>query len=603
VLAMLASLCATLALLVLGGASALASTPSFTQAIDSPNSLNADSCVPQSTDCVVSDSKGNALYSTNVSTSGTSTWTAWNGPAGASSSEAVACPTSSLCAFADGKAEKGGGGNMYYSTSFGGSWEEAVDPVWGIDAVSCPTSSFCLAGEAEGFIHYSTDPASSEWKTVSITSSRINAVDCLSAGFCAVADDTGHVRVAETEAEIKEEKGWKSTDIDGSAALHSVACTSDRSCFAVDGEGNVLNLAINGSGEATVSKDDIDGTNDLTAIACTEGFVCAVVDSTGNVFTSGDGGTAWNAQLALGSDLTSVSCASSALCVAADTAGSVTVFAPPHFALSVFVTGQGEVESTPAGIKCSSEECSYALEGEVTLTAAKAGAGYEFAGWLGCKKVSAESCRVDVTAATEVTAVFVRAGREGAAGKEGVAGREGPTGNEGKTGVAGSTGGSGATGAAGARGATGAQGPAGPAGKVELVTCTTVRRKQHCTAKLVSGTVKFSTAGPVKRATLSRHGVVYAAGTARRTDGRMSLRLVAVRRLLPDRYTLTLITGSGRHRRRTIESFTIELMGRRRDADSSPLHLGPQRDRRQQSVYDHLWRIPRHRWFLSSRNW
>ena len=46
---MLASLCATLAMLLLGTASAFAAPPSHTQAIDSPNSLNAVSCVPAST--------------------------------------------------------------------------------------------------------------------------------------------------------------------------------------------------------------------------------------------------------------------------------------------------------------------------------------------------------------------------------------------------------------------------------------------------------------------------------------------------------------------------------------------------------------------------
>jgi hypothetical protein len=209
--------------------------------------------------------------------------------------------------------------------------------------------------------------------------------------------------------------------------------------------------------------------------------------------------------------------------------------APSHFPLTVFVTGEGEVTSTPAGMTCSAAECTHEFEGEVTLTAGKAGAGYEFAGWLGCRPISATTCRVERTATTEVTAVFLKAGTQG------------PTG----------TGEKGTGGAAGAQGPTGAQGPAGPAGKVELVTCKKVKGKQRCTTKLVSGTVKFTTGGLPAQATLSRHGVVYAAGTARLARGRMSLRLLPVRSLRPGKYTLTLISGAGRHETIRSESFTL----------------------------------------------
>jgi len=261
----------------------------------------------------------------------------------------------------------------------------------------------------------------------------------------------------------------------------------------------------------------------------------------------------------------------------------------PAFPLTVFVTGQGTVESTPAGIVCASpaEECTGELEGEVTLTETpKPGSGYEFAGWIGCRKATATTCKVDVTAAAEVTAVFLKAGadgkegpqgvkgetgatgangKEGAAGQKGEPGPKGSAGPEGAKGVAGETGAAGApgekgaTGPQGERGAPGAQGPAGPAGQVELVTCRKVGRRSKCTTKLVSGTVKFTAAGAAAaaRATLSRHGAVYAAGIARYVRGRMSLRLESLRRLKPGRYTLTLITGAGRHERIGSVPFTL----------------------------------------------
>jgi hypothetical protein len=223
-------------------------------------------------------------------------------------------------------------------------------------------------------------------------------------------------------------------------------------------------------------------------------------------------------------------------------------------------------------------------------------------GPLGCKKASASTCEVNVTAAREVTAVFLQEGvqgkngegvtievlargehgcaaggiavkvgaagaptyvcngKEGEVGVEGIEGLPGPEGKTGLQGERGAAGASGATGSAGAQGPPGPAGPAGkegPAGKVELVTCTKVGNRQKCTTKLVLGTVKFTATGASAHATLSRHGAVYAAGTVHSAHGRMSLRLLTVRRLNAGRYTLTLISGSGRHERIRSEAFTL----------------------------------------------
>jgi hypothetical protein len=343
VLAMLASSCAALALLALGGASAFASPLSHTQAIDSPNSLNAVSCMPATTDCVVSDSKGNALYSTDVSVSADATWKSWSGPD--TPSQAVACPSSSLCVLADGVAPEGGGGNVYYATSLGGIWKEAFSPVFGVDAISCASTSLCVTGQKEGERRYSTKPGSEEWEAIlraepAETLGEITAADCLTGSFCAAVDSTGHLYVANTQTKIKEEAGWKSTDVDGATALHGIACTSATSCLAVDGEGNILDLAINGSGEAMVSKQDVDGTNDLTASACT-GLACAAVDRQGNILLSANGGGSWIKQYETGTDLTSVSCSSNALCLAADTTGEVIAFASARASIEACGAGGG----------------------------------------------------------------------------------------------------------------------------------------------------------------------------------------------------------------------------------------------------------------------
>jgi hypothetical protein len=303
-----------------------AAPSSKTQSIDGENGINAASCVPSSSDCVVSDSKGNAYYATNVSTGTNGTWTKWSGPTEESPSLAVDCPSAALCVLADGKAEGGHGGKMYYATSLGGTWKEAYDPAYGIVAVSCASTSLCVTGQSEGFIRYTTNPASEEWFTVELGVPTMNAVDCLSSSFCAVVDSKGNVHIADTAAKIKEKAGWKSTDVDGTTALHGISCISTSSCVAVDGTGDVLDLTVESSGAATVSKHDIDGTSELAAVSCSGSTTCAAVDALGNVFVSNNAGETWVRLHQLADKLTSVSCASTSLCLTADTTGNVTAF-------------------------------------------------------------------------------------------------------------------------------------------------------------------------------------------------------------------------------------------------------------------------------------
>jgi hypothetical protein len=69
-------------------------------------------------------------------------------------------------------------------------------------------------------------------------------------------DSKGNVYVATTESQVKSSTG-KETNVDGTTGLHGVACTSTTSCVAVDGVGNVVNLAISSEGVATATKHDI----------------------------------------------------------------------------------------------------------------------------------------------------------------------------------------------------------------------------------------------------------------------------------------------------------------------------------------------------------
>jgi DNA-binding beta-propeller fold protein YncE len=236
---------------------------------------------------------------------------------------------------------------------------------------------------------------------------------------------------------------------------------------------------------------------------------------------------------------------------AAEKAKAVFTEIPLHaFPLTVFVTGEGKVKGATA-IECGpagTPKCSEEVEGEVTLTPT-AEPGSVFAGWLGCKNTVGGTCKIDVSAATEVIAVFLKEGTQG------IQGPQGPQGNPGTNGKNGTTGENGANGSNGVTGAQGPAGPAGPAGKVQIVTCTKSGKKKKCTTKTVSGTVKFTTSSA--QATLSRHGVVFAAGTASDARGRMSLQLTSLRTLEPGRYTLTLISGSGRNETLRSEGITL----------------------------------------------
>lgn len=313
---------------------------SHSENIDS-SSISAVSCIPASTDCVVGDSKGNALYATNVSSKAAATWSSWSGP-GVSPSEAVDCPASGLCLLAAGSSDEGAG-NLYYATSLGGVWSEAYSPAYGVDAIACVSSSLCIDGQdGGGYLRSSTKPASTSWTLTSQGSAKMTAASCSSI-LCVLADSTGKVHVAASTSKI-ESGTWTETDVDGSTALTGVACLTGTTCLAVDGTGNALQLTINTETGAVSStkKTDIDGSTALTAISC-YGSVCVAVDSKGNLFVTLSGGNSWS-KTELGGDLTSVSCATEKLCLTASTSGQITAFNPKEEAII-----EGEHDSPQSG--------------------------------------------------------------------------------------------------------------------------------------------------------------------------------------------------------------------------------------------------------------
>jgi hypothetical protein len=109
----------------------------------------------------------------------------------------------------------------------------------------------------------------------------------------------------------------------------------------------------------------------------------------------------------------------------------------------------------------------------------------------------------------------------------------------------------GPTGATGATGATGPAGESGGNGKIELVTCTKIKKHEKtvkkCVTRLVTGTVKFTTMIRARRSRfrveLARGRTLYARGIV--ADGRVVMQ--AAHALTAGTYTLMLWSDSSAH--------------------------------------------------------
>jgi Putative Ig domain len=313
---------------IAGGTSAAASSgylETYAQAIDPGRGLEAVSCVPGSTTCVVDDSAGDLLYATAVSSTSAATWTPWTGPGGNPGAE-LACPSASLCLVATGA--PGPGRDLHRASSLGGSFLLSISSGNGVGSISCASASFCVSGqEGNGFIRYSTAPNTPAWSTVEIGSGAMTAASCLSVSFCAVVDDAGNVHVAVTEGGVRETAGWAATEVDGGTALRGLACVSTSRCLAVDGSGEVLALAIDGTGAATVTRQPVAGATDLDAVSCVA-TTCAASGGEGRVFASTDAGATWIERYGGSTAIDDVTCSTASLCAAVSADGTVITLNP-----------------------------------------------------------------------------------------------------------------------------------------------------------------------------------------------------------------------------------------------------------------------------------
>ena len=149
---------------------------------------------------------------------------------------------------------------------------------------------------------------------------------------------------------------------------------------------------------------------------------------------------------------------------------------------------------------------------------------------------------------TAIAPVVPGTGPAGPAGPAGSDGTDGTNGTNGADGAAGPQGAAGADGSDGTNGANGTPGPAGPQGapgRDARVTCKPAKRKRGKVK--VTCTVRLAPAARAARvrARLSRHGTVYARGTAGRAS---SVTLRPVRALRAGRYRLTTVSTDRRGR-------------------------------------------------------
>ena len=227
------------------------------------------------------------------------------------------------------------------------------------------------------------------------------------------------------DAVTYDDGAWSAPNDVTEGDLESVSCPTAFSCVAIaEGSSTYGHLhygyALSYNGATWSSPTEMAlgpgrAQSGATSVSCPSSSFCAALSREGEVSLYEEG--EWSAWSPLGDSLnsgaTSMSCSSADFCAAVDEAGQVFTYAgaTSRFPLSVFITGDGEVVSPPQRIACASAECRYEPEGEVTLVATNAGAGYEFAGWVGCSSVAGAQC--GVSGASNVTALFVKATETG----------------------------------------------------------------------------------------------------------------------------------------------------------------------------------------------
>jgi hypothetical protein len=392
------------------------------RAVDPGNSLTGVSC-PSASFCMLIDSAGNALTTTDPTNGAHAAWSvalsidpgvhlnavscasalfcaavaqgtavtfssgAWEAPAsisGAQDISAVSCPSSSFCAAVDES-----GNAMLYQ---GGIWSGAHSAVGhAFTSLSCPSAAFCVAGDIAGEVSeftgavwgaaHAVNARSSEEEEENEYHTALRSVSCASSTSCVAVGARG-------DAETLSGVVWSApAQLGSNGYLTAVSCPSSSSCSAAGSAGVMVFSGSSWGGPYAVDPQPTP-MNTLSCIAS----LCLAGDSAGNVLTSLNAGASWGAPLPIapGTAIVSISCPSTTLCVAINNNGQdITTTDPEHGASATWTAPTiVQYDHVFSSLTCASTTLCSIVNGEgavMTTTNPAAGAS---AAWSAPKQPS-----------------------------------------------------------------------------------------------------------------------------------------------------------------------------------------------------------------------
>ncbi len=273
--------------------------------------------------CVAVDGGDQIATSTNP---GAGVWSV-SSPAGAHQFDSVSCPSASLCVIADfdgnvlTSTDPAAGASSYVITSLG---VDLNDPnqVFGLLAVSCASVTRCVAGDEDGDLLSSENPAggAAAWPVAHVDGlNQIDSVSCPAAGLCVAVDDAGNLFTSTSPG------GWTTANTVDPSGFGAVTCQSTMLCVAGAADGSV---AVSSDPSASPSvwrhTPPVGGGPArhpaLRAISCPTASSCTALDGAGKLLTTRNpaGSAPWTTRTlnpGLGG-ATSLSCLASGFCAA-----------------------------------------------------------------------------------------------------------------------------------------------------------------------------------------------------------------------------------------------------------------------------------------------
>jgi hypothetical protein len=294
--------------------------------------VSSISC-PSASLCVAVDPpEGSAYWATDLA-AGATAWSSATIGDPRSELNAVSCPTTSLCAVVD---DEGDITTSTDPTAGVGAWHTATidsgqscrpkacaaigkapaEPP--IDSISCPSASLCVAGDWDGNILSSTDPAggAGAWSSAYVDGNvvgghhggfelqtTIDSVSCSSISLCVATDEDGYalssvdpgggVSAWRLGLASREEFSIPGRSEQVGGLLFGLTCPSGSLCLALEGhvplfaegEPSRSELAVteNALSDKPWTHGVIDRIGRLEAISCPSASFCVAVDSTGHI--------------------------------------------------------------------------------------------------------------------------------------------------------------------------------------------------------------------------------------------------------------------------------------------------------------------------------